>query len=159
MTIIARALICILSVAVLLGSGRAEETLPCPYCADWKPLSGHRFLSADVLVVGKDQMTLPGCDAAKATLLQEQEHPSINTAKGLPPALLVYFRLEESPHCSPSISGAQLGALLELQYVPTRSRVGGEVELRVLHAHEIPSTDRTGASAQWFAIRTDNNWQ
>jgi hypothetical protein len=117
---------------------------------------GHR-LSAEVLVVRKDQVALPGCTAAKATFLQEQKHPGINTAKGLPPALLVYFRLEESPRCSPSVAGAELGALLELQYVPTRSWRGGEVELRVLHAHEIPSTDRTGSSAQWFAIRSDNH--
>ena len=142
---------------MLLGVGRAEETFSCPYCADWKPLSGHRFLSAEVLVVRKDLVALPGCAAAKATFLQEQEHPSINTAKGLPPALLVYFRLEESPECSPSVSGARLGALLELQYVPTPDWNGGKVELRVLHAHEIPSTDRTGSSAQWFAIRADNN--
>lgn len=120
-------------------------------------MSGHRFLSADVLIVRKDQVALPGCDAAKTTFLLEQEHPSINTANGLPPALLVYFRLKESPHCSPSVSGAKLGALLELQYVPTRSWNRGEVELRVLLAHEIPSTDRTGSSAQWFAIRSENN--
>ena len=158
MDIVARALIAFLSVTVL-GVGRAEETSSCPYCVDWKPLSGHRFLSADVLVVRKDQVALPGCDAAKVTFLQEQEHPSINTAKGLPPALLVYFRLEESPRCSPSVSGAEPGALLEIQYVPTRGWTGGEVELRVLQAHEIPSTDRTGASAQWFAIRTDGKWR
>lgn len=157
MDTVARALIAFLSLTVLPGVGQAEETAFCPYCADWKPLSGHRFLSADVLVVRKDQVALPGCAAAKATFLQEQEHPSINTAKGLPPALLVYFRLEESPHCSPSVSGAELGALLELQYVPTRSWNGGEVEIRVLLAHEIPSTDRTGSSAQWFTIRSDNN--
>ena len=155
MDTVVRALIAFLSVTVL-GVGQAEETLSCPYCADWKPLSGHRFLSADVLVVRKDLVALPGCDAAKVTLLQEQEHPSINTAKGLPPALLVYFRLEDLPHCSPSVSGAAPGALLEMQYVPTGSWTGAEVELRVLHAHEIPSTDRTGSSAQWFAIRTDD---
>lgn len=158
MDIVARALIAFLSVTVL-GVGRAEETSSCPYCVNWKPLSGHRFLSADVLVVRKDQVALPGCDAAKVTFLQEQEHPSINTAKGLPPALLVYFRLEESPRCSPSVSGAEPGALLEIQYVPTRGWAGGEVELRVLHAHEIPSADRTGSSAQWYAIRTDGKWQ
>ncbi len=120
-------------------------------------MSGHRFLSADVLVVRKDQVALPGCDAARVTFLQEQQHPSIDTAKGLPPALLVYFRLEESPHCSPLVSGAEPGALLELQYVPTHIWTGGEVELRVLHAHEIPGTDRTGSSAQWFAVRSNNN--
>ena len=157
MVTVARALIAFLSVTVMLGAGRAEEPSSCPYCVDWKPLSGHRFLSADVLVVRKDQVALPGCDAAKVTFLQEQEHPSINTAKGLPPALLVYFRLEESPLCSPSVSGAESGALLELEYVPTRSRTGGEVELRVLHAHEVPGRDRTGSSAQWYAIRSDNN--
>ncbi len=156
MDTVARALIAFLSVTVL-GVGRAEEISSCPYCVDWKPLSGHRFLSADVLVVRKDQVALPGCDAARVTFLQEQQHPSIDTAKGLPPALLVYFRLEESPRCSPSVSGAEPGALLELQYVPTRTWTGGEVELRVLHAHEIPGTDRTGSSAQWFAIRSDNN--
>lgn len=153
MDTVARALIALLLVTVL-GVGRAEETSSCPYCVDWKPLSGHRFLSADVLVVRKDQVALPGCDAATVTFLQEQEHPSINSAKGLPPALLVYFRLEESPYCSPSVSGAELGALLEIQYVPTRGWTGAEVELRVLHAHEIPGTDRTGSSAQWFTIRT-----
>ncbi len=131
MDTVARALIACLSMTALLGVGRAEETSSCPYCADWKPLSGHRFLSTEVLVVRKDQVALPGCDAAKATFLQEQEHPSINSEKGLPPALLVYFRLEESPHCSPSVPGARLGALLELQYVPARSWTGGEVELRV----------------------------
>ncbi len=156
MDTVASALIAFLSVTVL-GVGRAEETSSCPYCVDWKPLSGHRFLSADVLVVRKDQVTLPGCDAARVTFLQEQRHPSIDTSKGLPPALLVYFRLEESPLCSPSVSGAESGALLEIEYVPTRSWTGGEVELRVLHAHEIPGTDRTGSSAQWFAIRSDNN--
>jgi hypothetical protein len=152
---VTRALVAFLSVTVL-GVGQAEETSSCPYCVDWKPLSGHRFLSADVLVVRKDQVALPGCDAANVTFLQEQEHPSISSAKGLPPALLVYFRLEESPHCSPSVSGAEPGALLEIQYVPTRSLTGGEVELRVLHAPEIPSTDRTGSSAQWFTIRIDD---
>jgi hypothetical protein len=120
-------------------------------------LSGHRFLSAEVLVVRKDQVALPGCAAAKATFLREQEHPNIITARDLPPALLVYFRLEESPDCSPSVSGAEPGALLELQYVPTPGWNGGEVELRVLHANEIPGTDRTGSSAQWFAVRSDNN--
>ena len=150
----ARALAAFLSVTVLLDVGRTEETPSCPYCADWKPLSGHRFLSADILVVRKDRVALPGCAAAKATLLQERDHPGINTANGLPPALLVYFRLEESPDCSPSVSGAKHGALLELQYVPTG---GGEVELRVLLAHEIPNTDRTGASAHWFAIRSNDH--
>jgi hypothetical protein len=154
---VARALIAFLSVTVMLGVGRAEETPSCPYCVDWKPLSGHRFLSADVLVVRKDQVALPGCDAARVTFLQEQQHPSIDTEKGLPPALLVYFRLEESPDCSPSVSGAEPGALLELQYVPTHRWTGGEVELRVLHAHEIPGTDRTGSSAKWFAVRADSN--
>jgi hypothetical protein len=120
-------------------------------------LSGHRFLSAEVLVVRKDQVALPGCAAAKAKFLREQEHPNIITARDLPPALLVYFRLEESPDCSPSVSGAEPGALLELQYVPTPGWNGGEVELRVLHANEIPGTDRTGSSAQWFAVRSDNN--
>ena len=157
MDTITRTLIAFLSMTLLIGVGRAEETPSCPYCSDWKPLSGHRFLSADVLVVRKDQVALPGCAAAKATFLQEQEHPSINTAQGLPPALLVYFRLDESPHCSPSVVGAVLGALIELQYVPTRSWNRGEVELRVLHAHDIPSTDRTGSSAQWFTIRSENN--
>lgn len=157
MNTVARALVGVLSVTVLLGVVRAEETSPCPYCADWKPLSGHRFLSGEVLVVRKDHVALPGCTAAKATFLREQEHPSIRTANDLPPALLVYFRLEESPSCSPSVSGAKPGALLELEYVPTRSWNGGEVELRVLHANKIPSTDRTGFSAQWFAIRSDNN--
>lgn len=157
MDTIKRALLALAALAVLVGGARAEETPSCPYCADWKPLSGHRFLSADVLVVRKDQVALPGCAAAKATFLREQEHPSINTAKGSPPALLVYFRLEESPLCSPSVSGAELGALLELQYVPTRSWNDGEVELRVLLAHEIPSTDRTSFSAQWFTIRSRDN--
>ena len=91
-------------MTVLSGVVRAEGAPSCPYCADSQPLSGHRFLSADVLIVRKDNV-----------------------------------------------------ALLELQYVPTRISGGGEVELRVLHAHEIPSTERTGASAQWFAIRFDNN--
>lgn len=154
---ITRALIVFVSLIFLPGVGQAEEIASCPYCADWKPLSGHRFLSADLLVVRKDQVALPGCAAAKATFLQEQEHPSIKSAKDMPPALLVYFRLDESPRCSPSVSGAELGALLELQYVPTRSWYGGEVELRVLLAHEIPATDRTGSSAQWFTIRSDNN--
>ena len=157
MNTVARALVAFFSVTVLLGVGRAEETSSCPYCADWKPLSGHRFLSADALIVRKDQVTLPGCEVAKAAFLQEQEHPSIITAKGLPPALLVYFRLEESPRCSPAVSGVESGALLELQFVPTRTLGGGEVELRVLHAHEIPSTERTGSSAQWFAVRFDNS--
>ena len=85
------------------------------------------------------------------------DNPNINTANDLPPALLVYFRLEESPSCSPAVLGAEPGALLELQYVPTPGWNGGEVELRVLHANEIPGTDRTGSSAQWFAIRSDNN--
>jgi len=150
---IARVLIAFLSVTVP-GVGQAGETSSCPYCVDWKPLSGHRFLSADVLVVRKDQVALPGCGAAKVTFLQEQEHPGINTEEGLPPALLVYFRLEESPRCSPLVAGAEPGALLEIEYVPTHSRTGGEVELRVLHAREIPSTNRTGSSAQWFTIRT-----
>ena len=104
---------------VLIGAARAEEAPACPYCADWKPLSGHRFLSADVLVVRKDLVALPGCGAVKATFLQEQKHPTIDSATGLPPALLVYFRLEGLPRCSPSVSGAEPGALLELQYVPT----------------------------------------
>jgi len=107
--------------------------------------------------VRKDQVALPGCDAAKATFLHEQAHPGIKTTEGLPPALLVYFRLEESPRCSPSVSGAEPGALLELEYFPTSTRTGGEVEIRVPHAHEIPSTDRTASSAQWFAVRTGNN--
>lgn len=154
-----RALIACLSVTVLFGVGRAEETSSCAYCADWKPLSGHRFLSADVLIVRKDQVALPGCSAAKATFLQEQEHPGIDTANGLPPALLVYFRLEESPLCSPSLPGVASGALLELLFVPTHTSGGGEVELRVLHAHEIPGTQRTGASAKWFAVRFDDNQQ
>jgi len=154
---VARVLVAFLSVTMLGGVVRAEDTSSCPYCAYWKPLSGHRFLSAEVLVVRKDRVALPGCDAAKATFLQEQKHPSINTAKGLPPALLVYFRLEESPRCSPSVSGAEPGALLELQYVPTHKWTGGEVEIRVLHAHEIPSVDRTASSAQWFAVRSGNN--
>ena len=142
-------------MTALFGVGQAEETPSCPYCADWKPLSGHRFLSGEVLVVRKDHVALPGCTAAKATFLQEQEHPNISSEQGLPPALLVYFRLEESPSCSPTVSGATPGALLELEYVPTRGSNGGEVEIRVLHANEIPGTDRTGASAQWFAIRSD----
>jgi hypothetical protein len=154
---VARALIALLSVTVMLGVGRAEETPPCPYCVDWKPMSGHRFLSADVLVVRKDRVALPGCEAARVTFLQEQPHPSIETEKGLPPALLVYFRLEESPLCSPSVAGAEPGALLELQYVPTRSWTSGKIELRVLDAREIPGTDRTGSSAQWFAVRADDN--
>ena len=149
-----RALVLLALLTMGPGAGQAEESPACPYCADWKPLTGHRFLSAELLVVRKDRVALPGCDAAKATFLKEQEHPRIDTANGLPPALLVYFRLEESPRCSPSVSGAEPGALLEIQYVPTRSWTGGEVELRVLHAHEIPSTDRTGSSAQWFTIRT-----
>ena len=157
MDTVSRALIAFLLVTVLPGVGRAEETSSCRYCGDWKPLSGHRFLSADVLVVRKDHVALPGCDAARAAFLQEQEYPSINTAKGLPPALLVYFRLEESPHCLPAVSGVESGALLELQFIPTRTKGGGEVELRVLHAHEIPSTERTGSSAQWFTIRFDDN--
>lgn len=157
METVTRALIAFLSLAVLAGVARAEESPTCPYCDDWKPLSGHRFLSADVLVVRKDQVALPGCAAAKAKFLREQVHPSINTAQGLPPALLIYFRLEESPNCSPSVSGAELGALLELQYVPTQSWNNGEVELRVLLAHEIPTTDRTGSSAHWFAIRSEKN--
>jgi hypothetical protein len=152
-----RGLIALLSVSALIGVGRAEEFSSCPYCADWKPLSGHRFLSADVLIVRKDQVALPGCAGARATFLQEREHPSIHTETGLPPALLVYYRLEESPNCSPSIAGVESGALLELQYVPTRTTGGGKVELRVLHAHDIPARERTGASVQWFAIRFDNN--
>ncbi len=151
------ALIAPLTLIALIGTGRAEELSSCPYCADWKPLSGHRFLSADVLVVRRNQVALPGCDAVKATFLQEQKHPSISSATGLPPALLVYFRLEGSPQCSPLVSGAEPGALLELQYVPTHAWAGAEVELRVLHAHEIPGTDRTGSSAQWFAVPADTN--
>jgi len=153
---VTRTLIAFLSVTALLGVGRAEEASFCPYCADWKPLSGHRFLSADVLMVRKDQVALPGCEAAKATFLQEQEDPGVKTANGLPPALLVYLRLEESPRCSPSVPGVVAGALLELQYDPTGTSGGGEVELRVLHAHEIPGTERTASSAQWFAVRFDN---
>ena len=156
MDTVARALVAFLSVTLLLGVARAEDTSSCPYCADWKPLSGHRFLSADVLIVRKDQVALPGCAAAKATFLQEQEHPGIVSAKGLPPALLVYFRLEESPRCSASVSGVESGAILELQYVPARTRAGGEIEIRVLYAREIPTTDRTGSSAQWFTVRSGN---
>ncbi len=155
----ANALIALLSMTAVLGVGRAEEAPPCAYCADWKPLSGHRFLSGEVLIVRMDQVALPGCNAAKATFLREQEHPNITTADGLPPALLVYFRLEESPHCSPAVSGAILGALLELEYVPTPGQKGGEVELRVLHARDIPDTDRSGSSAQWFAVRTEERWR
>jgi len=154
-----RALIACLSVTVLLAVGRAEEMSSCAYCADWKPLSGHRFLSADVLIVRKDRVALPGCSAAKTTFLQEQKHPGINTASGMPSALLVYFRLEESPLCSPSLPGVESGALLELLYVPTHSSGRGDVELRVLHAREIPESEGTGASAQWFAVRFDDNQQ
>ncbi|MGD2140622.1 MAG: hypothetical protein PVH25_09515 [Burkholderiales bacterium] len=157
MNTVTRALIALLSINFLLGAAQAEENATCPYCATWKPLSGHRFLSAEVLIVSKDQVALPGCNAVKATLLRDQAHPGIITAEGLPPALLVYFRLDESPLCSPSISGVESGALLELQYVPTRSAGGGEVELRVLHAHEIPGMDRTSSSAQWFAVRSHEN--
>lgn len=159
LTTTARAMIALVLMAALSGVGRAEETPSCAYCADWKPLSGHRFLSGEVLIVRMDQVALPGCAAAKATFLREQPHPSITTEEGLPPALLVYFRLEESPYCSPAVSGAMPGALLELEYVPTLGRKGGEVELRVLHARDIPDTDRTGSSAQWFAVRTEERWR
>jgi len=156
---VARVLVAFLSMTALPGVGQAEEIPACVYCADWKPLSGHRFLSGEVLIVRMDQVALPGCAAARATFLQEREHPGITTADGLPPALLVYFRLEESPNCSPAVSGAVPGALLELEYVPTLGQKGGEVELRVLHAREIPGTDRTGSSAQWFAVRTEERWR
>jgi hypothetical protein len=156
MNTLVRALVPILLLTMCLGAVQAEESPACPYCADWKPLTGHRFLSAELLVVRKDRVALPGCDVAKATFLREQEHPRIDTANGLPPALLVYFRLEESPHCRPAVSGAESGALLELQYVPTHRWTGGEVELRVLLAHEIPLTDGTDSSAQWFAIPSGN---
>ena len=156
---VARALIALLAVSALPVVGQAEGISSCAYCADWKPLSGHRFLSGEVLIVRMDQVALPGCAAARATFLQEREHPGITTADGLPPALLVYFRLEESPNCSPAVSGAVPGALLELEYVPTLGQKGGEVELRVLHAREIPGTDRTGSSAQWFAVRTEERWR
>ncbi len=159
MKAVARVLFAFLSMTALLGGSRAEDAPPCAYCADWKPLSGHRFLSGEVLVVRMDQVALPGCSAVKATFLREQEHPSIMSAEGLPPALLVYFRLEELPDCSPAVSGAIPGALLELEYVPTPGRKGGEVELRVLHARDIPGTDRTSASAQWFAVRTEESWR
>jgi hypothetical protein len=153
---LAGALIVFLSITVLLGIARAGESSSCPYCGHWKPLSGHRFLSADALIVRRDQVALPGCDAAKATFLQEQALADINAANGLPPALLVYFRLEESPRCSPSLRGVEAGALLELRYVPTRTTGAGEVEVRVLHVREIPTRERTDSSAQWFAIRFDN---
>ena len=156
MNTVTRALIAFLSVTALLGVARAEETSSCPYCADWKPLSGHRFLSADVLLVRKDRVAFPGCEAAKVTFLREQKDPGVKTANGLPPALLVYFRLEESPRCSPSLPEVEAGALLELQYSPTGTSGGGEVELRVLDAHEIPGTERTASVAQWFAVHYDN---
>jgi hypothetical protein len=107
-------------------------------------------------MVRKDRVALPGCDAAKATFLREQKDPGVNTANGLPPALLVYFRLEESPHCSPSLPGVRAGALLELQFAPTDTSGSGEVELRVLRVHEIPDTVRTASIAQWFAVRFDD---
>lgn len=156
MNTVTRALIAFLSLAVLVAVVRAEEISPCPYCADWKPLSGHRFLSADVLMVRKDRVALPGCEAAKVTFLREQQDPDVNAANGLPPALLVYFRLEESPRCTPSLRGIDAGALLELQFVPTDTSGSGEVELRVLQAHEIPDTVRTASVAQWFAVRFDD---
>ena len=152
----------LIGMAILIalsGAGHAGEAASCAYCADWKPLSGHRFLSGEVLIVSKTRVALPGCNAVKATFLQEQVHPRIASAEGLPPALLVYFRLEESPRCSPAVSGASLGALLELEYMPTAGSKGGEVELRVLQAREIPGTDRTAFSAQWFAVRTEERWR
>lgn len=157
MNTVTRALIAFLSVTALVGIARAGETASCPYCADWKPLSGHRFLSADVLMVRKDRVALPGCEVAKATFLRERKDPGVNTANGLRPALLVYFRLEESPHCSPSLPGVEAGALLELQYSPTGTSGGAEVELRVLRAREIPGTERTASVAQWFAVHYDNH--
>ena len=156
MKTVACALITFLALNALPGVAQAEETPPCPYCADWKPLSGHRFLSADVLIVRKDRVGFPGCEAAKVTFLQEQHDPRIKSANGLPPALLVYFRLAESPRCSPTLLGVKAGALLELQFVPTDVAGSGEVELRVLRARDIPPTQRTASIAQWFAVRFDD---
>ncbi len=154
---VARTLLAVVLIVVLCGVGRAGEVADCPYCADWKPVGGHRFLSADVLVVRKDLVGFPGCNAATVKLLREQEHPSIKTGKDLPPALLAYFRLEAAPACSPAVSGASAGGLLELQYVPTGGRAGGEIEFRILKTHDIPTTARTASSAQWFAIRSERN--
>lgn len=156
MNTVTRALIAFLSLTVLVAVARAEEISPCPYCADWKPLSGHRFLSADVLMVRKDKVALPGCEAARVTFLREQVDPGVKTANGLPPALLVYFRLEESPRCSPSLTGIEAGALLEMQFAPTDASGSGEVELRVLRASEIPDTVHTASIAQWFAVHYDD---